>query len=208
MGLILDIAELYIEKRRLLRYVLNEVIIMTNKTNGFKLNDGLELPAIGLGTYRLSGRAGAEVIRGAIDLGYRLIDSAYNYENEGAVGAALRGCSVPRSEVLVTSKLPGRHQKYGEALAAVEESLFRAGLDYYDLYLIHWPNPGTGLYVEAWQALIAAKERGMAPMGVAHAAFYLGPDHSVRRILFLSDDIRIYGLRKAGPSAAGFEFIS
>jgi len=161
MGLILDIAELYIEKRRLLRYVLNEVIIMTNKTNGFKLNDGLELPAIGLGTYRLSGRAGAEVIRGAIDLGYRLIDSAYNYENEGAVGAALRGCSVPRSEVLVTSKLPGRHQKYGEALAAVEESLFRAGLDYYDLYLIHWPNPGTGLYVEAWQALIAAKERGM-----------------------------------------------
>lgn len=125
------------------------------------LNDGLKLPTIGLGTYRLNGHEGVEAIKEAVNIGYRLIDSAFNYENEGAVGAAVRACSVPRSELLITSKLPGRHHKYGEALYTVEESLFRAGLDYYDLYLIHWPNPITNLYIEAWQAMIEAKKRGL-----------------------------------------------
>ena len=68
---------------------------------------------------------------------------------------------MPRSELIVTSKLPGRHQKYREALLTIEESLYRGGLDYYDIYLIHWPNPKTGWYVEAWQAMIEAKKRGM-----------------------------------------------
>lgn len=77
------------------------------------------------------------------------------------MGAAVRDCGIPRADLLVTSKLPGRHQAYKEALYTVEESLFRAGLDYYDLYLIHWPNPREDLYVEAWQALIEAKKRGM-----------------------------------------------
>ena len=127
----------------------------------FELNDGLKLPAIGLGTYKLNGRSGVESMKIAVDIGYRLLDSAFNYENEGAIGAAVRQCSVPRSELLITSKLPGRHHKYNEALLTVEESLFRAGLDYYDIYLIHWPNPITDRYVEAWQALIEAKKRGM-----------------------------------------------
>lgn len=126
-----------------------------------ELNDGLRLPPIGLGTYKLKGIEGVEAIKTGINIGYRLLDSAFNYENEGTVGAAVRQCSVPRSELLITSKLPGRHHKYSEALATVEESLFRAGLDYYDLYLIHWPNPITNLYVEAWQAMIEAKRRGM-----------------------------------------------
>ena len=134
---------------------------MNNTIPEIVLNDGLKLPAIGLGTYRLNGRQGVEAIKTAVDIGYRLIDSAFNYENEGAVGAAVRECSVPRSELLITSKLPGRHHKYAEALYTVEESLFRAGLDYYDLYLIHWPNPKTNLYVEAWQAMIEAKKRGL-----------------------------------------------
>lgn len=66
-----------------------------------------------------------------------------------------------RQAFRVTSKLPGRHHRYSEAIATIEESLYRAQLDYYDLYLIHWPNPSVGLYVEAWQALIEARKRGL-----------------------------------------------
>jgi diketogulonate reductase-like aldo/keto reductase len=125
------------------------------------LNDGLTLPTIGLGTYTLKGNEGTNAILSAIESGYRLIDSAYNYENEGTVGAALRRSSVPRDQLRITSKLPGRYQEYDKAVATIQESLYRANLDYYDLYLIHWPNPKQGHYVEAWQALIDAKKWGL-----------------------------------------------
>lgn len=125
------------------------------------LNDNTTLPAIGFGTYRLNGRAGADTIAEAIRTGYRLLDSAFNYENEGALGEAIRRAGVPRERLRVTSKLPGRHHRFEEALATIEESLFRAQLDYYDLYLIHWPNPSQDLYVEAWRALIEARKRGL-----------------------------------------------
>lgn len=125
-----------------------------------KLHDGLEIPVIGLGTYNLKGETGVISIMRAIDAGYRLLDSAYNYENEGTVGEAIRRTAVPRRELLVTSKLPGRYHEYDLALTTVQESLFRARLEYYDLYLIHWPNPITDKYVEAWEALIEAKKRG------------------------------------------------
>ena len=104
-------------------------------------HDGLELPAIGFGTYRVQGLEGKEAIKSALASGYRLIDSAVNYENEGAVGAAVRESGVPREDVIVTSKLPGRHHAYDEALSCIEESVLRMGLGYIDLYLIHWPNP-------------------------------------------------------------------
>ncbi|MCI7671796.1 MAG: aldo/keto reductase [Schaalia hyovaginalis] len=125
------------------------------------LNDGTTLPPIGLGTYRLWGSAGASSIESAIRMGYRLIDSAVNYENEGALGRAVRRSGVPREDLRLVSKLPGRHQRYEEAVRVVEESLYRAGLDYWDLYLIHWPNPKQGLYVEAFQALVDLKKRGL-----------------------------------------------
>ncbi|MGG1401256.1 aldo/keto reductase [Bacillus salipaludis] len=125
------------------------------------LNDGLTLPVIGLGTYKLKGNEGVNSILTAIDQGYRLIDSAYNYENEGTVGEAVRRSSVPREELRITSKLPGRYQAYDKAVITIQESLYRANLDYYDLYLIHWPNPKQELYVEAWQALIDAKKSGL-----------------------------------------------
>ncbi|MCK0197133.1 aldo/keto reductase [Ancylobacter sp. 6x-1] len=127
----------------------------------YTLNDGTTLPAIGFGTYKLNGAAGVEGIVRAIGNGYRLLDSAFNYENEGAVGAAVRSSGVPREALRVVSKLPGRHQRYQEALATIEESVYRTGLDYLDLYLIHWPNPSQNLYVEAWQAMIEAKKRGL-----------------------------------------------
>ncbi len=124
------------------------------------LNDGLVLPTIGFGTYKLNGNEGANAIKSAIDVGYRLIDSAYNYENEGTVGEAVRRSSVPRQELIITSKLPGRYHTYDKAITTIQESLYRANLDYYDLYLIHWPNPKQDHYVEAWQALIDAKKWG------------------------------------------------
>lgn len=134
---------------------MSEIIIPTKK-----LNDGLDIPYIGLGTYKLKGYDGVKAIHSAIDHGYRLLDSAYNYENEGTIGEAVRTSSISREELLITSKLPGRYQAYEDALTTIEESLFRAGLDYYDFYLIHWPNPITNKYVEAWEALIEAKKRG------------------------------------------------
>ncbi|WP_172253163.1 aldo/keto reductase [Saccharibacillus deserti] len=124
------------------------------------LNDGLDIPAIGLGTYSLNGFSGVESIKSGIEEGYRLIDSAFNYENEGAVGRAVREASVPREQLRICSKLPGRHHESDKALRTIEESLLRTGLDYFDLYIIHWPNPKQGKYVEAWQALIEARKRG------------------------------------------------
>ncbi|WP_339171373.1 aldo/keto reductase [Paenibacillus sp. FSL H7-0943] len=134
---------------------------MTERIPEIVLNDGVKVPAIGFGTYALNGTEGAQNITKAIDVGYRLIDTAFNYENEGAVGHAVRQSSVPREELLITSKLPGRHHSYKEALSTIQESLFRAGLDYYDFYLIHWPNPRVNLYVEAWQAMIEARKQGL-----------------------------------------------
>lgn len=133
---------------------------MKNSIPEVTLNDGLVVPMIGLGTYLLKGEEGAKAINQAIDSDYRLIDTAYNYENEGTVGEAIRRSSVSRDELLITSKLPGRYQTADLAMPAIQESLFRANLDYYDLYLIHWPNPQQDHYVEAWQALIEAKKRG------------------------------------------------
>lgn len=127
----------------------------------YTLADGLVVPKVGFGTYKLNGAHGVNVIDSAIDQGYRLIDTAFNYENEGAVGEAIRRSSVPRSELLISSKLPGRHHDYHEAIDTIEESLYRAGLDYYDMYLIHWPNPKEDHYVEAWQALIDAQKFGL-----------------------------------------------
>jgi diketogulonate reductase-like aldo/keto reductase len=122
---------------------------------------GFALPSIGFGTASLKGREARAAVCSALECGYRLVDSAFNYENEGAVGHAVRTSGVPREEVVVTSKLPGRHHEYGAALRAVEESLYRTGLDHIDLYLIHWPNPKRQRYVQAWEALIEARRRGL-----------------------------------------------
>lgn len=144
-----------------------------------KLNDGMTVPAVGFGTYKLNGAAGVQAIVSAIDAGYRLIDSAFNYENEGAVGEAVRRSSVPREQLRITSKLPGRHHAYKEAVQTIQESLYRAGLDYFDLYLIHWPNPSKDLYVEAWQALVDAQKWGLVrSIGVSNFL----PEHLQRII--------------------------
>ncbi|MCF2706376.1 aldo/keto reductase [Arcanobacterium haemolyticum] len=127
----------------------------------FDAHDGLSLPPIGFGTYKLKGATGADSVAEAISLGYTLLDSAFNYENEGAVAEGIRRSGKDRSELIVTSKLPGRHHDTDEALETIEESVYRLGSSYVDLYLIHWPNPKVGKYVDAWRALIEAKSRGL-----------------------------------------------
>ena len=127
----------------------------------FIAHNGFALPAQGLGTYGFRGEAGALAVRSGIETGYRLIDSAFNYENEGAVGWGVSGAAVDRAELIVTTKLAGRHHERAKALDAIEESRFRLGVDAIDLLLIHWPNPSVDRYVEAWGALIDARERGL-----------------------------------------------
>ena len=124
------------------------------------------LPAIGFGTYTLRGESGAEAVRSAIENGYRLIDSAFSYENEASVALgvarAVDAGLASRDELTVTSKVPGRHFGYDEALAAIEESAARmAPIGPIDLYLVHWPNPQLDKYVGTWRALIEARERGL-----------------------------------------------
>ncbi|WP_439424936.1 aldo/keto reductase [Oenococcus alcoholitolerans] len=126
-----------------------------------KLNDGNLIPAIGLGTYQIRGGAGVNQILTAINDGYRLLDTSTNYDSEGAVGEAIRRSGMPRSEFFVTSKLPGQYHHYEDALKIIQESIYRIGAEYLDLYLIHWPLPKRGLYSEAWQALVDAQKLGL-----------------------------------------------
>ncbi|MEV8267224.1 aldo/keto reductase [Microbacterium sp. NPDC076911] len=125
------------------------------------LNDGFPFPELGLGTYNLRGPEGTAAIQTAIDAGYRLLDSAVNYENEAEVGEAVRGSTVARDDLHVVSKVPGRCHGRAEAVDSVESSLRAMGLDHLDLELIHWPNPSVGKYVDTWRGLIDARERGL-----------------------------------------------
>jgi 2,5-diketo-D-gluconate reductase A len=127
----------------------------------YTLNDGNTLPAVGFGTYPLKGDEGVAAILSALDAGYRLLDTAVNYENETEVGEALRRSGLPRDEVQVASKLPGRHHAYDDAIASVRGSLDRLGLEYLDLHLIHWPNPSVDRYAEAWRALVDLQRDGL-----------------------------------------------
>ena len=127
----------------------------------YDLNDGTTIPAIGLGTYPLRGEDGTAAMVSALEAGYRMLDTAVNYENESEVGEALRRSGLPRDEVVVASKIPGRHHAYDDAIASVRGSLDRLGVERTDLHLIHWPNPSQGKYVEAWRALVQLQRDGL-----------------------------------------------
>ena len=144
-----------------------------------KLHDGYEIPAIGLGTVYLRGEPGVDAITSAIRNGYRLIDSAIRYDNEGTVGEAIRQSGISREQLFLTSKLRAQYFDYDDALEMIRESLYRANLDYWDLFLLHWPNPKQDKYVEAWRALIQAKENGwIRSIGVSNFM----PEHLDRLI--------------------------
>jgi diketogulonate reductase-like aldo/keto reductase len=139
------------------------------------LNDGHAIPAIGFGTYPLRGDDGYAALRSALDAGYRLLDSAVNYGNEEEVGRAardsLKESGVPRDELTVQTKLPGRHHDYKLAVQAGHDSLALLGLDRIDVLLIHWPNPITGKFRDAWRGLIELQKQGVArSIGVSNFA--------------------------------------
>lgn len=132
-----------------------------NKMKSMRLNDGTSLPAIGFGTVKVKGAQGVVSTLTAIEAGFRLIDTSTNYNNEGMVGEAVRRSPVPREELFISSKLPGASHEYDRAILMIQESLYRIGLDYFDKYLVHWPNPKQGKYEEAWQALVDAQKFGL-----------------------------------------------
>lgn len=115
-------------------------------------NDGRTIPQIGLGIYGPDDAGTADAVSTAIEVGYRMIDTAALYQNERGVGEGIRRSGVPREELYVTTKLADDSHGYDSALSAFDVSLGRLGLDYVDLYLIHWPLPGVDKYVETWKA--------------------------------------------------------
>lgn len=141
------------------------------------LNDGTELPAVGFGTYPLKGDEGIAAVESALRTGYRLIDSAVNYENEREVGEALRRSEVPREQVRLATKIPGRFHAHDLALRSLADSAERLGVEQLDVALIHWPNPSRGLYHEAWRALVTAQQEGLVrTIGVSNFT----PEHLAR----------------------------
>jgi 2,5-diketo-D-gluconate reductase A len=126
-----------------------------------QLNDGTTLPALGLGTWPMSDEEAERTVSEALRTGYRLVDTATNYRNESGVGRGIARSGVPREEIVVTTKLPGRHHGYEETLASFEESRGRLGVEYVDLYLIHWPLPRVDKYVGSWRAMIKLREDGL-----------------------------------------------
>ena len=130
-----------------------------NLTTTIHLNNGVAIPQLGLGVYRSpNGMETFETVRYALETGYRHVDTARIYHNEADVGAALRASGVPREQVFVTTKLWESDQGYDSAIAAYHESLRLMGLEYVDLFLIHWPLPGKRRY--SWMALETLLEEG------------------------------------------------
>jgi 2,5-diketo-D-gluconate reductase A len=126
-----------------------------------ELNDGHRMPVLGFGTYKLDGTEGTAAIRSAIDVGYRLLDSAVNYGNESEVGQAVRESGVPREDLVVTTKVPGRHHGFAEVQSSLADSLGRFGLEYVDLLLIHWPNPSVDKFVDTWKGMVDLRDKGL-----------------------------------------------
>jgi 2,5-diketo-D-gluconate reductase A len=127
---------------------------------GIALNDGYSIPQLGLGTWQINDAMAPEIVGAAIGRGYRLIDTATNYRNESGIGRALEESALPRNHFLVTTKLWNDSQGYDQTLRAFDASASRLRLDVVDVYLIHWPLPQRGLYVDTWRAFIELRKEG------------------------------------------------
>ncbi len=127
-----------------------------------RLNTGAEMPQLGFGVFQIPPDEVVEPVSTALEAGYRLIDTAAAYQNEDGVGKAIAASGVPRDELFVTTKLRNGGHGHDNALREFDESLRRLGLDTVDLYLIHWPLPMHGQYVETWGALERIYAEGRA----------------------------------------------
>lgn len=127
----------------------------------FTMSDGAMIPQLGLGVYKVADAEAETLVTGAIEAGYRHIDTAKLYLNERGVGDGMRASGVPRAELFVTTKLWNDDHGYEQTLAAFEESRVRLALDYVDLYLIHWPAPKQDKYVQSWRAMQKLQAEGV-----------------------------------------------
>ncbi|MCX2184152.1 aldo/keto reductase [Streptomyces sp. SKN60] len=125
-----------------------------------KLNNGVEIPQLGFGVFQVADEATTAAVTSALEAGYRSIDTAAIYGNEAGVGRALGASGLAREELFVTTKLWNADQGYDATLRAFDASLAKLGLDYVDLYLIHWPAPARDLYRDSWRALERLAEEG------------------------------------------------
>jgi len=139
---------------------------LTAKSGGavpsIALNDENTMPVLGLGVAELSDDEAEHAVSAALEIGCRLIDTAAAYGNEAAVGRAIAASGIPRAELFVTTKLATHDQGFTSAPQACSASLERLGLDYVDLYLIHWPAPAVGKYPDAFGGLIQSRGEGHA----------------------------------------------
>ena len=127
-----------------------------------RMNDGHDIPQLGLGVYKVAEHAAAETVRVALEAGYRHVDAAALYRNEAEVGEGIRRAGIPREELFVTTKVWNDRHGFDETLRAFDESLGKLGVDRVDLYLIHWPAPQQNRYVETWHALERIATEGRA----------------------------------------------
>jgi len=125
-----------------------------------KLHNNISMPQLGLGVYKVPDDIAVDVVSHALEVGYRSIDTAQFYENERGVGEAIKRSDIPREELFITTKVWNSHQGYDKTLHAFDESLEKLGLDYLDLYLIHWPTPMFDRYIETYKALEKLYEDG------------------------------------------------
>ncbi len=125
------------------------------------LSDGTQIPQLGFGVFQVPPEDTAEVVTQALDVGYRHIDTASAYGNEGGVGQAIHASGLDRDDVFVTTKLFNTDHGHEQAKAAFKASYERLGLEFVDLYLVHWPVPSADKYVETWKALIELREEGV-----------------------------------------------
>jgi 2,5-diketo-D-gluconate reductase A len=133
------------------------------------LNNGLQVPQLGFGVFQIPPDETQQVVELALEAGYRHIDTAAAYNNESAVGSALRAVGIPREQVFITSKLRNGEHGYDSTLKAYSDSCARLGTDRLDLYLIHWPNPAAGLYPGSWRAMERLySEGGPGAVGVSN----------------------------------------
>lgn len=130
--------------------------------NTYQLNNGVEIPVLGFGTFKAKdGEEAYRAVLEALKAGYRHIDTAAIYQNEESVGQAIKDSGVPREEMFVTTKLWNSQQTYEQTRQALEKSIEKLGLDYLDLYLIHWPNPKPLRENDAWKTRNAEVWRAM-----------------------------------------------
>lgn len=127
-----------------------------------KLNDGIQIPQVGLGVFKMDDDEAHRATLAAFEAGYRHVDTAAIYGNEVGVGRAIAESGLARDEIFVTTKLWNKDQGRKTSRGAISTSLEKLGLDSVDLYLIHWPCPSAGLYVESWEQLIDFRSEGLA----------------------------------------------